>query len=326
MLDNTFKTSTLCRSRIKGGIFWFLKLSNLRNIPLCNWVRQKGLRQKGSLSLVPLKTFLATANPPLEPGPSRHLKHHPHGFWKSTHVAHRHSALPTSTATHLQLSSLVTRRQLSPTPQSHRPPPIPPPSQVTPDRRGLTPSLIQTNAGLEAELKSPFCDQSMAAEADWAGQVFPKKENLKQMVPPGSAGGSFTAYMYMRLQKVHFTNIYWMCWHWYLSCKGSTITVRVGCCGLNCVPWIHRSTPSSLADGAIGRWWHWDEVRRLSPRMGLLPAQEETPESLVSLAPHHVRRRLSASQDEGPHQTWPWWPPHLGLPAARTVSKRISEV
>ena len=36
--------------------------------------------------------------------------------------------------------------------------------------------------------------------------------------------------------------------------------------------------------------------------MGLLPAQEETPESLVSLAPHHVRRRLSASQDEGPHQ------------------------
>ena len=47
-------------------------------------------------------------------------------------------------------------------------------------------------------VKSPFCDQSMAAEADWAGQVFPKKENLKQMVPPGSAGGSFTAYMYMR--------------------------------------------------------------------------------------------------------------------------------
>jgi len=126
MLDNTFKASTLCRSRIKEGIFWFLKLSNLRNIPLCNWVRQKGLRQKGSLSLVPLKTFLATANPPLEPGPSRHLKYHPHGFWKSTHVAHRPSALPTSTATHLQPSSLVTRRQLSPTPQSHRPPPSPP--------------------------------------------------------------------------------------------------------------------------------------------------------------------------------------------------------
>ena len=126
MLDNTFKTSTLCRSRNKGGIFWFLKLSNLRNIPLCNWVRQKGLRQEGLLLLVPLKAFLAAANLPLEPGPSRHLKHHPRCFWKGTHVAHSPSALATSTATHLQPSSLVSRRQLPPTPQSHRPPPSPP--------------------------------------------------------------------------------------------------------------------------------------------------------------------------------------------------------
>ena len=37
---------------------------------------------------------------------------------------------------------------------------------------------------------------------------------------------------------------------------------------------------------------------RLGLGMGLLPGQEGTRESLVSLSPHHVRRRLSASQEE----------------------------
>ena len=76
----------------------------------------------------------------------------------------------------------------------------------------------------------------MAAEAEWAGQVFPKKENLKQMVPPGSAGGSFTAYMYMHLQKYALLTFTECVDTGTPSCKGSTLTVRVGCCGLNCVP------------------------------------------------------------------------------------------
>lgn len=36
--------------------------------------------------------------------------------------------------------------------------------------------------------------------------------------------------------------------------------------------------------------------------MGLQPAQEETPESLVSLPPHHVKEAVCKPGREGPHR------------------------
>ena len=58
--------------------------------------------------------------------------------------------------------------------------------------------------------------------------------------------------------------------------------------------------------------------------MGFSALIKETPESSLALflSCEDTRRQVSATREEGSHQTWSRWHPDLGLPGSRTMKHK----